>query len=177
MVTKVPDLPIGAYNSIAGGTPLAVERALSTGCRVLQIFVKNNSRWIGKEIGTAEARGFRRAARLGGFAHVAAHTCYLINFASPFRALRRQSIAALADEIRRCEVNDSKKPRGSRVDRHEHIGRGAIGEAGFLNLMTDRRLAAIPKFLETPKDEALDFDRENLATLRRLAVCEQARSR
>ena len=66
-------------------------------------------------------------------------------------------------------VNDSKKPRGSRVDRHEHIGRGTIGRRGFRNLMTDPLLAAIPKFLETPKDDTLDLDRKNLATLRRLA--------
>jgi deoxyribonuclease-4 len=67
-------------------------------------------------------------------------------------------------------VNDSKKPRGSRVDRHEHIGRGTIGRRGFVNLMTDPLLTAIPKFLETPKDDALDFDRKNLAVLRRLAL-------
>jgi deoxyribonuclease-4 len=67
-------------------------------------------------------------------------------------------------------VNDSKKPRGSRVDRHEHIGRGHIGRRGFVNLMTDPRLAAIPKFLETPKDDTLDLDRANLAVLRRLAA-------
>src|SRR5439155_563139 len=50
-------------------------------------------------------------------------------------------------------------------------GRGRRGaRAGFRNLMTDARLAAIPKFLETPKDETLDHDRKNLATLRRLAA-------
>ncbi len=35
--------------------------------------------------------------------------------------------------------------------------------------MTDPLLKAVPKFLETPKDEALNFDRANLAVLRRLA--------
>ena len=66
-------------------------------------------------------------------------------------------------------VNDSKRPRGARVDRHEHIAKGHIGRAGFRNLLRDARLAAIPKFLETPKDETLAADRRNLATLRRLA--------
>jgi len=47
---------------------------------------------------------------------------------------------------------------------------GAIGRADFRNLMTDPRLAGIPKFLETPKDSTLDEDRRNLAMLRRLAV-------
>jgi deoxyribonuclease-4 len=66
-------------------------------------------------------------------------------------------------------ANDSKQPRGSRVDRHEHIGRGYIGSAGFRNLMTDPRLLSVPKFLETPKDERLDFDRRNLSMLWKLA--------
>ena len=52
------------------------------------------------------------------------------------------------------------------MDRHEHIGKGAIGRRGFRNLMTDPRLATVPKFLETPKDETLELDRKNLATLR-----------
>lgn len=73
------------------------------------------------------------------------------------------------DDRAAIHVNDSKRPKGSRVDRHEHIGRGSIGRKGFRNLMADPRLAAIPKFLETPKDETLDHDRKNLATLRRLA--------
>jgi deoxyribonuclease IV len=281
------ELPLGAHQSIAGGTPRAVERGVEAGCRVVQIFVKNNNRWVGKTIDESEAREFRLAARRAGLSHVAAHTSYLINLASPSVELRRQSIAALADEILRCHalgirdlvlhpgahggegeaagvsriaesldeafrlteatrvrvlletaagqgtsighrfehlrdilgavrerrraavcfdtchvhaagyelvspegyaetleafdrtvglrnlaalhVNDSKKPKGSRVDRHEHIGRGSIGRQGFRNLMTDPSLASIPKFLETPKDETLALDRRNLATLRRLA--------
>jgi len=285
----VNDLPLGAHQSIAGGTPRAVERGLEVGCRVLQIFVKNSNRWVGRPIDRPEARAFRSAARGAGLARVVAHTSYLINLASPVAELSRRSIEALVEEIERCErlgipdlvlhpgahcgegesagvariaasldqvfertggahvrilletaagqgscvghrfehlrdilgavrtprrvaacfdtchvhaagydivsargwaetiadfertvglsrlaaihVNDSKKPRGSRVDRHEHIGRGTIGRRGFVNLMTDPRLAAIPKFLETPKDEdALVQDRKNLAVLRRLAT-------
>ena len=66
-------------------------------------------------------------------------------------------------------VNDSKKPLGSRVDRHEHIGKGAIGEIGFRMLMQDEALAAIPKILETPKAKDLKEDRMNLEILRELA--------
>jgi len=69
--------------------------------------------------------------------------------------------------IRAIHLNDSRKPLGSFRDRHEHIGEGEIGEAGFRNLMSDRRLAGIPKILETPKEGAAD--RKNLASLRRLA--------
>ena len=283
-----PDLPLGAHQSIAGGTPRAVQRGVDAGCRVLQIFVKNNNRWVGKPIQRPEARAFRTATRAARLSRVVAHTSYLINLASPDADLRRKSIESLAEEIERCarlgirdlvlhpgahcgegevtgvariaasldevfdrtggarvrilletaagqgscvghrfehlrdilgavrtprrvaacfdtchvhaagydlvtrkgyaetiaafdrtvglarlaaiHVNDSKKPRGSRVDRHEHIGRGSIGRRGFRNLMTDPLLTAIPKFLETPKDETLDLDRANLAVLRRLAA-------
>jgi deoxyribonuclease-4 len=287
VAARFPDLPLGAHQSIAGGTPRAIERGLEAGCRVVQIFVKNSNRWVGRPLERPEARAFRSAARGAKFSRVVAHTSYLINLASPVAELRRQSIGALVEEIERCQklgipdlvyhpgshcgegeisgvariaasldevfdrtggtrvrilletaagqgscvghrfehlrdilgavrvtrrvaacfdtchvhaagydivtregysetiaafdrtvglsrlaaihVNDSKKPRGSRVDRHEHIGRGTIGRAGFRNLMTDPRLAGIPKFLETPKDDTLVADRKNLAILRRLA--------
>ncbi len=71
--------------------------------------------------------------------------------------------------IRVVHANDSKKGRGCRVDRHERIGLGTIGEAGFANLMTEPAFTKIPKILETPKDETGDWDREGLAALRRLA--------
>lgn len=281
------DLPVGAHQSIAGGTPNAVARATATGCRVLQIFVKNSNMWRGKAISPEEARQFQEASRAAGLSAVIAHSSYLINAASDKEDLRQKSIGGLVDELSRCDllgipalvlhpgsrgeasvaegvrrvavtldealkqketaamilletaagqgaavgrtfeelrdivsatrhprrlgicldtchvfaagyelrtpegyaetvsrfdttiglknlhaihVNDSKKDIGCHVDRHEHIGDGKIGEAGFRHLMTDRRLAAIPKFLETPKDEEGNFDRKNLATLRRLAA-------
>jgi len=73
------------------------------------------------------------------------------------------------DRLKAIHVNDSKKDLGSRVDRHEHIGAGKIGDAGFRLLMTEPRLRSVPKYLETPKDPDLDWDRKNLAALRRLA--------
>ncbi len=76
------------------------------------------------------------------------------------------------DTIRAFHVNDSKKGLASRVDRHEHIGRGAIGRAGFAALMQDSRFASVPKILETPKGDNDEFDRINLALL-----CELARER
>lgn len=68
-------------------------------------------------------------------------------------------------------ANDSKKPFGSRVDRHEAIGAGEIGPEAFRLLMNDPRLAGIPIILETPKEGADGkpdpaIDRMNLATLR-----------
>ena len=60
-------------------------------------------------------------------------------------------------------LNDCKKPRGCRVDRHEHIGEGEIGLAAFRRLVNDPRFTDIPAFLETE----LRF-KENLAVLRSL---------
>jgi deoxyribonuclease-4 len=73
------------------------------------------------------------------------------------------------DKLAAIHVNDSKMPRGSRVDRHEHIGKGRIGLAAFRFIMRDRRLRNVPKVLETPKGKELREDVLNLATLRRLA--------
>ena len=64
-------------------------------------------------------------------------------------------------------LNDSRKPCGSRVDRHAHIGLGEIGETAFREIMRDRRLARVPKVLETPKED--EMDAVNLALLRRMA--------
>ncbi|MBI2347277.1 MAG: deoxyribonuclease IV [Deltaproteobacteria bacterium] len=65
-------------------------------------------------------------------------------------------------------LNDSKKEFHSRVDRHEHIGKGHIGVEAFRLLMNDRRFWALPMCLETPKGPDLKEDRENLGLLRSL---------
>ena len=65
-------------------------------------------------------------------------------------------------------LNDSKTARGSRVDRHEHIGKGQIGLDAFRVIMRDQRLRNIPKVLETPKGEELREDVENMNALRAL---------
>jgi len=65
-------------------------------------------------------------------------------------------------------LNDSKKPLGSRVDRHQHIGKGYIGKEAFRCLLTDSRFLHVPKVLETPKGKDLAEDRMNLRTLRKL---------
>ena len=67
-------------------------------------------------------------------------------------------------------LNDSKTERGSRVDRHEHIGKGKIGLNAFRFIMRDRRFRKIPKVLETPKGKELLEDVENMKTLRELAA-------
>jgi deoxyribonuclease IV len=73
------------------------------------------------------------------------------------------------DRLVAIHVNDSKTARGSRVDRHEHIGKGKIGLEAFRFIMRDRRFREIPKVLETPKGKDLAEDVQNLKTLRILA--------
>jgi deoxyribonuclease-4 len=78
------------------------------------------------------------------------------------------------DRLVVIHANDSKKPCGSRVDRHEAIGKGEIGSRAFGLLMRHPRLAHVPMILETPKEGDNGKpdpanDRDNLARLRRLS--------
>ena len=81
------------------------------------------------------------------------------------------------DRVKVFHGNDSKKPCGSRVDRHEHIGKGCLGLAPFRRLLTDPRFTDLPMLIETAKASRSErpgaivkdpFDAKNLATLRRL---------
>jgi deoxyribonuclease IV len=74
------------------------------------------------------------------------------------------------DRLVAIHVNDSKTPCGSRVDRHEHIGKGRIGLDVFRFIMRSSRFRRIPKVLETPKGKDLAEDVINLKVLRRFAV-------
>ncbi len=75
--------------------------------------------------------------------------------------------------IKAFHLNDSKRELGSRVDRHEHIGKGQLGLEPFRFLLNDPRFQQIPMYLETPKEvdgenRGLELDAMNLATLRGL---------
>jgi len=80
------------------------------------------------------------------------------------------------DRLKAFHMNDSKKPLGSRVDRHEHIGQGHLGLEPFRRIVNDRRFRDLPMLLETAKAEgkptgpiAIDpLDEQNLSTLRSL---------
>jgi deoxyribonuclease IV len=81
------------------------------------------------------------------------------------------------DRLALFHLNDSKKPCGSRVDRHEHIGKGCLGLAPFRRVLNDPRFAGLPMVLETPKldtpesrrrSDADPWDLRNLRTLRKL---------
>jgi deoxyribonuclease-4 len=72
------------------------------------------------------------------------------------------------DRLKAIHLNDSKRELGSRVDRHEHIGKGVLGLEPFRFLLNDPRFLGIPMTLETDKGPDLAEDKENLAVLRSL---------
>ena len=272
--------------SIAGGAFNAFISGKRVGCATIQIFTKNNNQWNAKPLSEEEISQFKAKQKETGIKPVVAHNSYLINVASPDKALAKKSMEAMLIELQRCEqlgvpvlvmhpgshvgtgekegikrisdainwlhdktkgykvqialettagqgshlgyrfeqlaeiveqtddekrlavcmdtchifaagydirmekgyqktlkdfdqivglqrlkaihFNDSLKDFNSRVDRHAHIGQGKIGKEAFGFFMNDKRLAKIPKLLETPKDGEGKFDRMNLATLRKL---------
>jgi deoxyribonuclease-4 len=114
-------------------------------------------------------------------------TCHLIaagydivtpqGYAATFRAFDR---LIGFDRLAGVHLNDSKRPLGSRVDRHEHIGEGHLGLEPFRRLVNDRRLAGLPMLIETAKTEGNErtrisadpLDLRNLDVLRSLRVHE-----
>jgi len=102
-------------------------------------------------------------------------TCHV--FAAGYDIRTRDGYERMVEEIERYvgvdnvaafHLNDSKKPLGSRVDRHEHIGEGHIGLDAFRFIVNDPRFARLPKLLETPKPVETESDRKNMAVLRSL---------
>lgn len=72
------------------------------------------------------------------------------------------------EHIKAFHVNDAQQGLGSRVDRHAHIGKGAIGLEGFRLLVNDARFRDVPMILETPAGKDRAEDLENLAQVRAL---------
>jgi deoxyribonuclease IV len=86
-------------------------------------------------------------------------TCHIFAAGYPLAPKRKymETMQALDREVGiervvAFHVNDSKKTLGSRVDRHEHIGMGCLGDEPFRLLMQDRRFRKVPMILETPKE-------------------------
>jgi len=149
--------------------------ARTPGCRVPILL--ETSAGQGSSLGCSFAEIGRMLAlvsersRLG----VCFDTCHV--FASGYDIRTRDGWKATVDEmllhipldrIGAFHLNDSKRELGSRVDRHEHIGKGHIGTDAFGFLLNDERFAGIPKVLETPKPTEFDADIENLTILRSL---------
>jgi len=121
------------------------------------------------------------ALRRPGRAGVCLDTCHV--FAAGYDVRTPEAYARTMEHfdrvvglrrLRAVHVNDSLKGLGLRVDRHQHIGRGAIGLAGLGNFLCDERLRRLPFLLETPKgtdaDTGRDWDDINAEALRGLAA-------
>jgi deoxyribonuclease IV len=81
--------------------------------------------------------------------------------------------------LKAFHLNDSKKPFGSRVDRHAHIGKGELGLEPFRLLVNDKRFRNRPMVLETPKEDKdglKDMDTVNLGILRGLVAANESKS-
>jgi deoxyribonuclease-4 len=103
-------------------------------------------------------------------AHVFAAGYDISSEASTRKTLREFDRVIGRDRLVAIHLNDSKTACASRVDRHEHIGKGRIGLDAFRFIMGDRRFRKIPKVLETPKGKDLREDVMNMKRLRALAA-------
>ncbi len=136
-----------------------------------------NTAGQGNSIGAdfAEIGFIIRHSSFGKRLGVCLDTCHLFTAGYDFRPLNgyQKTMEEFdrdigIDRLRFFHLNDSIKDLGSRVDRHEHIGRGTIGLEGFKNLLTDPRFFNSPMTLETPKGRDLLEDKVNLRVLRAL---------
>ncbi len=100
-------------------------------------------------------------------AHAFAAGYDLVSRGAVEHTLRRFDETIGLKELKLVHLNDSKQGLGSRLDRHEHIGMGKIGERGFRNILKSP-LGRLPLILETPVDERRS-DVENLKVVRELA--------
>lgn len=131
--------------------------------------------WQFEQLGDIIART-KEPERLG----VCLDTCHL--FAAGYDFRKADGYAAMTDELDRAvgtssvrciHTNDSKRECGSRVDRHEHIGKGKIGKSGFALFVNDARFREVPFILETPKGKdgrGTELDKVNLKRLRGLLL-------
>jgi deoxyribonuclease-4 len=164
--------------SIIDAARQALDRVPSGSCRLLLENTAGQGTCLGHTI--AQLAGLIDGIDGGDRVGVCLDTCHA--FAAGYEINTKRGLKQLRQEIddllpkkcvRALHLNDSKKPLGSRVDRHEHIGRGEIGLDGFRLVLHDSLLGKLPGYLETEKgtDEASgeDWDVINLRALRELA--------
>jgi deoxyribonuclease IV len=95
---------LGAHVSVQGGMQTAPARGVEIGATAIQVFTKTPNQWREPVIDTATADAFRGAYEGSGLNGVVAHDSYLINLASPDRALSARSIESFTAELTRCHT-------------------------------------------------------------------------
>ena len=122
----------------------------------------------------ADIAGIMEKVPLGLIAGLCLDTCHA--FSAGYDIATENGVEGLARELgqyiakehlRLIHLNDSKKPMGSGVDRHEHIGEGTIGSAGLKKFLRHSLFLNIPLILETPK-KSVEDDQRNLTAVRML---------
>jgi deoxyribonuclease-4 len=171
-------------------TGIDEETGIANVVRALNIAIENASAkhvqvWLETTAGQGASLGHRfehLAAMLEGVKQprrfgICIDTCHL--FAAGYPLIAAEEFAATIHEFDRViglshlhgiHLNDSKKALGCRVDRHEHIGEGCLGDEAFRHLLNDSRFAEVPMYLETAKGvrDGEDLDAVNLRRLRGL---------
>lgn len=114
---------------------------------------------LGKTFGTLR-RMIEMADTDSGKIGVCVDTCHA--HAAGYELSKRQGFRDMVQELQEdlglekvkvIHLNDSKDPKGSEKDNHEHIGEGEIGEDGFRNVVNAEEFRELPMVLETPKEE------------------------
>ena len=125
----------------------------------------------------AHLRGSRRVGVCLDTCHLVASGYDITTEAGYYETFEQFDRIVGIDRLKVFHGNDSKRPCGSRVDRHEHIGHGCIGLEPFRRLLHDARFAGLPILIETEKTDGAEkkgtivvdpLDMKNLDTLRRL---------
>lgn len=174
----IPYLVTHLGSTLGSGYTAGVERIAQAFSRIdseTPMILLENTSGKRNEVGSTfqELRDIMDAAE-GPSLGVCLDTCHA--YARGYDLKSEEGVEATLDEfdevvglkhLRLVHLNDSKGPRGSRIDRHEHIGLGEIGVGGFTNILRSR-LAEAPLIMETPVDERRS-DEDNMDTVYRLA--------
>jgi deoxyribonuclease-4 len=134
-----PPILLGAHMSIAGGMHTSLERAMSIGCNTMQVFVKNNNQWRGKQLKDEEVAAYKELKVKSGISPVMAHDTYLINLCAKDKTLLNKSRTTFKDEFDRCErlgIDYLNFHPGSHLGQGESDGIKLIAES--LNLIHEQ---------------------------------------
>lgn len=125
-------MKLGAHISIAGGFDKVAARGQAATCEAIQVFVKNNNQWAGRELTDAECEAFRADLEPHGLGGVVAHNTYLVNLCAINPETLEKSIALTIDELTRCEklgIEWLVLHPGSHMGEGEEAGLAKIAES------------------------------------------------
>ena len=159
---------VGAHVSASGGVENAPVNANAIGAKSFALFTKNQRQWFSNPLTKTSIFAFRESCEKYNYKpfQILPHDSYLINLGHPEKApLEKFSEIIGFEYLKGMHLNDSKKDFGTRVDRHDNIGIGFIGEETFGMLMNDDRFDDIPLILETPEESLWEAEIKKLYSL------------